>query len=76
MAHCSRIVVVIVLGSVQDERTYGTVSFMKNSLRNCLSINLGLVVRFKSQRFFSLDMFPYDSTYKSWRDDVKQQADN
>jgi hypothetical protein len=68
----AKIAVVIVLGSVQDERTFGMVSFMKNRLRNRLSTNLGLVVRFKSQRFFSLDTFPYDSAYKSWRDEVKR----
>lgn len=72
----AKIAVVIVLGSVQDEHTFGTVSFMKNWLCNRLSTNLGLVVMFKSQRIFSLDTFSYDSAYKSWRNEVKWQADN
>jgi hypothetical protein len=38
----------MVLGSVQDERTFSTVTFAKNKLRNRLTTNLGLVVAFQS----------------------------
>jgi hypothetical protein len=55
----AKIAVVIVLGSIQDERTL-VVSFMKNTLQNQFSMNLGLVVGFKSQRFYTLDTFPYN----------------
>jgi hypothetical protein len=72
----AEIAMVIVLGSVQDQSTFSIVSFMKNRLRNRLSTNLGLVVGFKSQRFYTLDTFPYDSAYESWHDEVKRQADN
>jgi hypothetical protein len=39
---------VMVLGNVQDERTFSTVSFMKSKLRNKLTMNLQTVVAFKS----------------------------
>jgi hypothetical protein len=71
----AEIAIVMVLGSVQDERTFSTVSFMKTKLRNRLTTNLPMVVAFKSQKFYTLDTFPYDATYESWRDEVKRQCD-
>jgi hypothetical protein len=44
----AEIAIVMVLGSVQDERTFSTVTFAKNKLRNRLTTNLGLVVAFQS----------------------------
>jgi hypothetical protein len=38
------LVVVIVLGFVEDERTFNTLSFMKNKLKNHLSTHLPVVV--------------------------------
>jgi hypothetical protein len=72
----AEIAIVMVLGSVEDERTFSTVSFMKNRLRNRLSSNLGLVVGFKSQKFFDIESFPYDAAFESWRDETKRQAGN
>jgi hypothetical protein len=50
----TELAVVIVLGSVEDERTFSTLSFMKNKLRNRLSINLPLVVGMHAQQFYGL----------------------
>jgi hypothetical protein len=72
----AEIAIVMVLGSVEDERTFSTVSFMKNRLRNRLSSNLGLVVGFKSKKFFDIESFPYDAAFESWRDETKRQAGN
>lgn len=72
----AKIVVVIVLGSVHNEHTFSTMSFMKNRLQNQLSTNPGLVVGFKSQRFYTVDTFPYDSAYESWHNDVKRHVDS
>jgi hypothetical protein len=69
------IAVVMVLGSMEDERSFSTVSFMKSKLRNRLTNNLGLVVAFKSQRFFDLGSFPYNTAYESWRDETKCHCD-
>jgi hypothetical protein len=71
----AELAVVMVLGSVQDEWTFSTVSFMKNKLRNRLSKNLELACAFKSQDFFILDNFPYDAAYDSWRDETKRKCD-
>jgi hypothetical protein len=37
--------IVVVLGNVEDELTFYTVTFMKSKLRNRLTTNLDLVVR-------------------------------
>jgi hypothetical protein len=71
----AKIAIVIVLGSVQDERTFSTLTFMKNKLRNRLTTNLAMVVGMKSQSFFTLNDFPYDAAYESWRDEIKRQCD-
>jgi hypothetical protein len=71
----SEIAMVMVLGSVQVERTFSQVSFMKSKLRNRLTTNLSLVVGFKSQDFFSIKDFPYDAAYESWRNATKRQCD-
>jgi hypothetical protein len=63
----AEIATVMVLGSVQDERTFSTVSFMKSKLQNKLTMNLQTVVAFKSQHFYTVDTFPYDEAYDSWR---------
>jgi predicted P-loop ATPase/GTPase len=44
----AEIAIAMVLGSVQDEHTFSTISFMKNRLRNQLTTNLELTVAFKS----------------------------
>jgi hypothetical protein len=67
--------VVMVLGSVQDERTFSMMSFMKSKLRNRLTTNLPLVCAFKNQNFFTLDTFPFDAAYDSWRNESKRQCD-
>jgi hypothetical protein len=67
--------IVMVLGSVQDERTFSTVTFIKTKFRNRLTTHLPLVVDMKSQKFFNIQTFPYDSAYENWRDASKRQCD-
>jgi hypothetical protein len=69
------VALVMVLGSVQDEKTFSQISFMKNKLRNRLTTNLSLTVGFKSQDFFTIETFPYDVAYESWRDETKRQCE-
>jgi hypothetical protein len=38
-------VIVVVLGSVEDERTFSIITFMKSKLRNLLTTNLDRVVK-------------------------------
>lgn len=55
----AKIAIVMVGGSIEDERVFSTMNFVKDKLRNCLS-ELELCVRLKSQRLFTLDTFPSD----------------
>jgi hypothetical protein len=71
----AEIAIVMVLGIVQDERTFSTLTSLKNKLRNRLTTNLAMVVGMKSHSFFTLNNFPYDVAYESWRDETKRQCD-
>jgi hypothetical protein len=62
----AKIVVVHVLGSVQDERCFSSLSFLKNKLRNHLDDHLGVVVGMYSQKVFNLLTFPYDQCFDMW----------
>jgi hypothetical protein len=61
----SEIALVMVLGLIQVEQTFSQVRFMKSKLQNRLIVNLFLVVEFKNQNFFFIDIFPYDDAYIS-----------
>jgi hypothetical protein len=67
--------ITMVLGSVQDVRTFSTMSFLKTKVRNRLTTHLPLVVSMKCQNFYTIQNFPYDAAYKSWRDACKRQCD-
>jgi len=68
--------IVTILGFVQDEHTFSTLSFMKTQLRNQLIKHLPLVVDMKCQVFYHLQTFPYDAGYNSWKVDEEWQCDN
>jgi hypothetical protein len=61
----------LVLGSVEDERCFSNVKFLKSCQRNRLGKHLPLVVRMFGQQYFSLDNFPYKDAIGSWRTAVK-----
>jgi hypothetical protein len=65
----------MVLGSVQDERTFSTITFLKTRVRNKLTTHLSLIMGMKTRPFFSIDSFPYDVAYNSWRDACKRHGD-
>ena len=69
----AELAVVTVLGSVEDERTFSTLNFMKNKLRNRLSTHLPVVVGMHAQDFFSLSDFPYDAAYEEWRSKSRKE---
>jgi len=56
----------VVLGSVEDERTFFTVIFMKSKLRNRLTTNLDLVVRMYVHDFFTLQTFSFQIAIIDW----------
>ena len=65
--------VVAVLGSVEDERTFSTFSFMKNKLRNRLSAYLP-VVGMHGQQFYTIEDFLYDAAYDQWQQNIRKRV--
>jgi hypothetical protein len=63
----AEIIVVQVLGSIEDECTFNTLSVMKIPLQNRLSMHLDLCTQFYSQQFFSLQIFPYEKAIAKWQ---------
>lgn len=64
-----------VLGSVEDERTFSTIAFIKNKVQNCLTNYLSPTVGIFSQKFFILETFSFDKVYDEWRADKKRLRD-
>lgn len=62
---------VLVLGSVEDERCFSTLKFLKSCQRNRLGKHLPLVVRMFGEKYFTLDNFPFQEAIDSWRNGVK-----
>ena len=56
-----------VLGSVEDERTFSTLSFIKNRLRNRLTTHLELAVAMHAQKFYTINNFPYSVCFTAWQ---------
>ncbi len=56
--------IVMVLRSVEDERAFSTMNFMKSKLYNQLTIHLNFVVWMHAQIFYKFETFPF---YKSLR---------
>jgi hypothetical protein len=53
-----------ILGLVEDERYFNSVSFLKSKMRNQLNLHLQLVAMY-AQIFFTLENFPYATTFES-----------
>ena len=62
----AEIAMVHVIGSVEDERVFLSVSFLKTKLCNSLDPHLGLVVGMYSQNIYTLQNSPYDDVFDSW----------
>jgi hypothetical protein len=63
----AQIAMVHVLGSVEDERAFSSLTFLKDKLRNRLSSDhLGIVVGMHAQNVFTLENFPYDTCFQTW----------
>ena len=69
------IAVVLVLESVEDERTFLTLSFMKDKLRNYLQTHLPLVVIMHGQNFYDINTFIYEQAYTEWKKSIRLTDD-
>jgi len=61
----------LVLGSMEDERCFSNLKFLKSCQRNRLGKHLPLVVQMFGQNYFSLDNFSYIEAIESWKSVVK-----
>jgi hypothetical protein len=63
----AQIGMVHVLGSVEDECVFSSLTFLKDKLRNRLSADhLGIVIGMHAQNVYTLENFPYDTCFQSW----------
>jgi hypothetical protein len=60
------LVMVQIMGSIEDERTFLTLTFMKTRLWNRLCEHLDLVVHMFAQPFYMVDSFPYNDAIIAW----------
>jgi hypothetical protein len=55
-----------VLGSIEDERCFLSLTFLKDKLRNRLaSDHLGVVMEIYAQQVYTLQDFPYDPCFQT-----------
>jgi hypothetical protein len=72
----AKIAVVTVLTSVEDERTFSTLSWMKSKVRNRLNGHLDCTLRVFSQPWFSVTNFPYQLAVDHWESVVARRGVN
>jgi hypothetical protein len=61
------------MGSMEDERTFSTLMFMKTRLWNRLCEHLYLVVCMFAQPFYTFDTFPHDDAIMTWFDEKERR---
>jgi hypothetical protein len=62
----AEIAIIHVLGSIEDERSFSSLNFLKNKVRNRLDQNLQVIVGMHGQQIYNLKNFPYDDCFKQW----------
>jgi hypothetical protein len=64
----AELVVVWVIGLVEDEWCFSKLTFMKTKLRNQLTVHLELVIWMFRPKFFIIENFPFGTRTQSWKD--------
>ena len=62
----AELALVMVPGSVEAERMFSTLSFLKNKLRNRLTTHLSPCARIYNQSSYTLADFPFHEAIKAW----------
>jgi hypothetical protein len=62
------ITMVQIMGSVEDERTFSHLAFMKSKLHKKLTTHLDLCVCMFTQNFYNVSNFPYDIAITTWKE--------
>jgi len=71
----AKLAAVQVLDSVEDERMFLTLNFMKTKLRNQLQDHLPMIVGMYSKSHFTMQNFMFDSTFNDWYSVKNQQVE-
>ena len=59
----AKVGLVQVIGSVEDERCFSALNFIKNKNCHCLTKNLELSMRIFAQKFWTLEDFPFQEAF-------------
>jgi NADH:ubiquinone oxidoreductase subunit 4 (subunit M) len=60
------ITIVMVVSTMEDDKIFSIINFMKSKLCNCFTTHLDLVVRMYVQKFYRLEIFPFYTIIKEW----------
>ena len=60
-------------GSIEDERAFSAMGFIKNKTRNSQQ-HLNVAMRFFKQPWFTLDSFPYNKALDVWHDPAMKRG--
>ena len=63
----------MILGSVEDERVFSALGFLKSKLRNKLDKNLESCLRVYTSRY-DVNTFPYQKTMEIWKKRCKRRG--
>jgi hypothetical protein len=63
----AKIAIIQVLGSIEDEWCFNTLSFMMSKLQNRLTTHLVLVICMFVQKFYTFGNFLYHQTIEEWK---------
>lgn len=71
----AELALVIVQGSVEDERVFSALAWLKDTKRNRLSAeHLTTCVRMVAQKWYSLEDFPYTKAIEAWKKEKKRRG--
>ena len=63
----------MILGSVEDERVFSTLGFLKSKVRNKLDKNMDNFLRLYNSRY-EVESFPYDRVVNIWRNQCQRRG--
>lgn len=65
----------MILGSVEDERMFSALTFLKSKLRNKLDKNVDTCLRLYVTKY-EVDNFPYERAVALWRSNCERRGEN
>jgi hypothetical protein len=68
--------IVPMIGSVEDEQCFSTLTFMKSKLHNKAINHMNFVGHMLTQKFYILESFLYHSTIEQWKNNKLLYACN